>query len=414
MNNKKLNSKSQRIELLAPAGDFECLMAAVNAGADAVYLGLEEFNMRARAKNFKISNLPKISKICRQKGKKEIKVYLTLNTIIYDNETKKIEQIIKKVKPYVDAIICSDISVMLICNKYKIPFHVSTQCSVSNSETAKFYKKLGAKRIVLARELNLKQIKKISKIIPIEVFAHGAMCLSVSGRCLMSQFLFNESANRGRCIHPCRRFYNIKDNEGNELRIENHYILSAKDLCTLPFIEKLKKAGISAFKIEGRNKEPEYVSTVVSIYRKALDKKITKREIEESLNELNKVYNKGFSSGFLLKMPTSDDFSKSEDSSSTQSKQFIGKINHYYTKIGVGLLKLNTGSLKVGDEIMIVGKTTGVLKHKIESMEEHHKQIGEAKKGEEVGIKLPLCRKNDELYKVIKKRQPEIKDNTSN
>jgi putative protease len=398
-----MKHKNPKIELLAPAGDFECLTAAINAGCDAVYFGLKEFNMRARAKNFKLSDLPKILRLCNQKGKKEIKRYLTLNTIIYDSELKKIENIIKKTKKYINAIICSDISIMLLCKKYKIPFHISTQCSVSNSKTAEFYKKLGAKRIVLARELNLKQIKKISKIINIEIFIHGAMCVSISGRCLTSQFLFNESANRGKCIHPCRRFYYVKDKEGNELKINNNYILSAKDLCTLPFIEKLKKAGITAFKIEGRNKEPEYVDKVVRIYRKALDKKLTKKEIQESLEELNKVYNKGFSSGFYLKMPTSDDFSKSEDSSAAQSKQFIAKIKHYYPKIQVGLLKLNTGSLKTGDEIMIIGKTTGVLKHKIESMQINHKPIEKAVKGDEIGIKLPFCRKNDELYKIVKK-----------
>jgi putative protease len=395
-----MKSKKHKIELLAPAGDFECLTAAINAGCDSVYLGLENFNMRARAKNFKQSDLPKISKLCKSK---KIKIYLTLNTIAYDSELKKIENIIKKSKKYIDAIICSDISIMLLCNKYKIPFHISTQCSVSNSKTAEFYKKLGASRIVLARELNLKQIKKISKIIPVEIFVHGAMCVSVSGRCLASQFLFNESANRGKCIHPCRRFYYVKDKEGNELKIENNYIFSAKDLCTLPFIEKLKKVGITAFKIEGRNKEPEYIDTIVRVYKNAIDKKLTKEQIKESLNELNKVYNKGFSSGFLIKAPTSDDFSKSEDSSSTQSKQFIGKIKHYYPKINVGLLKLNTGSLKINDEIIILGKTTGVLKYKVESMEIKHKSVSEAKKGDEIGIKLPLCRKNDELYKIIKR-----------
>lgn len=389
-----------KIELLAPAGDFECLAAAINAGADSVYLGLEDFNMRARAKNFTIKELPKISRLCKPK---KIKVYLALNTIVYDSELKKIKDIIKKSKKYVDAIICSDISVMLLCRKYKIPFHVSTQCSVSNSETAKFYKKLGAKRIVLARELNLKQISKITKIIAVEVFIHGAMCISVSGRCLISQFLFNEPANRGRCIHPCRRFYNIKDKEGNELKAENNYVLSAKDLCALPFIEKLKKAGITAFKIEGRNKEPEYVDTAVRVYRRAIDEKLTKKEIKESLEELNKVYNKGFSSGFYLKMPTSDDFSKSEDSSAKQSKRFIGKITHYYPKIEVGLLKLNTGSLNSGDDIIIIGKTTGVIRSKIESMEINKKQVQKVKKGDDVGIKLPFCRKGDELYKIIKK-----------
>ena len=390
-----------KIELLSPAGSMANLKAAVSSGADAVYLGLGDFNMRARAKNFKIGDLPEIKKIYKSK---KVNLYLTLNTIVYDSELKKIENMIKKSKKYVDAIICSDISVMLLCKKHKIPFHVSTQCSVSNSETAKFYKRLGAKRIVLARELNLKQIKKIARIIPVEVFIHGAMCISISGRCLTSQFLFNESANRGKCIHPCRRTYHVKDNEGNELKVENNYIFSAKDLCTLPFIEKLKKAGISAFKIEGRNKEPEYVDCVVRVYKKALDKKLTKEEIQKGLEELNKVYNKGFSSGFYLKMPTSDDFSKSEDSSAIQSKHFIGKIKHYYPKINVAVLKLNNGPLKTGDEIMIIGKTTGIVKAKVESMEISHNSVIRAEKGQNVGIKLPFCRKGDELYKIVKKR----------
>ena len=395
-----MKSKSKnKFELLSPAGDFQCLAAAINAGCDSVYFGLQDFNMRARAKNFKISDLPKIKQLTGNK----IKRYLTLNTIIYDNELKKLEQIIKKAKPYVDAVICSDISVMLLCKKHKISFHVSTQMSISNSETAKFYKKLGAKRIVLARELNLKQIKKISKIIDVEIFIHGAMCVSESGRCFTSQFLFNESANRGKCIHPCRRAYTVKDNEGNELKIKNNYIFSAKDLCTLPFFEKLKKSGAVAFKIEGRNREPEYVDTVTRVYRKALDKKLTKQEINQSMNELNKAYNKGFSSGFYIKSPTNDDFSKTENSSATQTKQFIGKILHFYPKINVALLKINTGKLRVGDDIIILGKTTGIIRAKLESMEIEHKRIQQAIKGQIIGIKLPNCRKGDDLYKVVKK-----------
>lgn len=387
-------------ELLAPVGDFQCLAAAINAGADAVYFGLQEFNMRARAKNFTIKDLPKIQKICRPK---RIKKYLTLNTIIYDKELKKVEKIIKKAKPYANAIICSDISVMMLCRKYNIPFHISTQCSVSNSKTAEFYKRLGAKRIVLARELNLKQIKKISKIIPVEIFIHGAMCVSISGRCFTSQFLLNQSANRGECLHPCRRFYKVKDKEGNELKVDNHHIFSAKDLCTLPFIEKLKKANISAFKIEGRNKEPEYVNTVTRVYRKAIDKRLTKKEIIVGINELKKVYNKGFSSGFVLKTPTSDDFSKSEHSSATQSKKFIGKITHYYPKLGVASLYLNAGTLKLEDNIFIIGKTTGIIKHKIISMQINKKIVRKVKKSQDVAIKLPLCRKGDEVYKIVKK-----------
>lgn len=206
------------------------------------------------------------------------------------------------------------------------------------------------------------------------------MCVSESGRCFTSQFLFNESANRGKCIHPCRRAYTVKDDEGNEIRVGNNYILSAKDLCTLPFFEKLKSSGAVAFKIEGRNREPEYVDTVVRTYRKALDKKLSKQELQDSLNELNKAYNKGFSSGFFIKSPTSDDFSKTENSSATQTKAFVGKVIHYYPKINVGLLKVSSGKLKTGDEIIILGKTTGIVRSKVETMEIEHKSINEAKK----------------------------------
>jgi len=383
------------IELLAPAGNFKCLVAAVNAGCDAVYFGLKEFNMRAMAKNFDISDLPKMRKMSK-------KLYLTLNTIIYDEELKRVETIIKKSKKYVDAIICSDIAVMMLCKKYKVPFHVSTQCSVSNSETAKFYKKLGAKRIVLARELNLKQIKKISKIIPVEVFVHGAMCVSVSGRCFTSQFLFNKSANRGECLQPCRRSYFVKDEEGNELRVNNNYIFSAKDLCALPFVKDLKKAGVSAFKIEGRNREPEYVDKTVRAYRKAIDNNLTNKEIQKELKELKKVYNRKFSSGFFLKNPVND-FSDVEYSNATQTKRFIGKVKHYYDKIKVALIYMNAGELKIGDEIMITGNTTPIIYHKIKSMEIENKKVDKVKKGQEVAIKVPVCRKGDEIYKVIKK-----------
>jgi len=224
-----MRKQEPKYELLAPAGNFPMLVAAVNAGADAVYFGLQGFNMRAGAENFQITDLDEIRKICNNgKDKRKVKMYLTLNTIIYDNELKRIEETIKAVKNKIDAIICWDMSVVNLCKKHKIPFHISTQASVANSESARFYKKLGANRIILARELNLKQIKEISKIIDVECFIHGAMCVSISGRCLISQFLFNKSANRGECIHPCRRSYIVKDKqEGYELEIENDKILSA-------------------------------------------------------------------------------------------------------------------------------------------------------------------------------------------
>jgi len=386
-----------KYELLAPAGNFPMLVTAVNAGADAIYFGLKEYSMRATAKNFSINDLPKIKEIC---GKK-VKMYLTLNIIIYDNEIKKVEEIIKKIKGKIDAVICWDFAVINLCRKYKIPFFISTQASVSNIETAKFYKKLGAKRIVLARELTLDQIKKISKIIDIECFAHGAMCVAISGRCLTSQFLFNNSANRGKCLHPCRRTYYIKDKDQNELKIQNNKVFSAKDLCTLPFIEKMKKSGIINFKIEGRNRDPRYIDVVVRTYRKALDKKLSKKEIKKNLKELSKVYNKGFSSGFYLGVPTSDDFSKIEHNAAKEKKHFVGKVIHYFTKIKVTIIKL-VSELKVGDEIIIIGKTTGLKKSKVKHIEINKKSVQKAKKGEEIGIKLSKVRKNDEVY-VIKK-----------
>jgi len=392
--------KKNKYELLAPAGDFSMLSAAINAGADAVYFGLKEFSMRQNAGNFTIKDLDEIEKICKAK---KIKRYLTLNTIIYNNELKKIGEIIKKVKNKVDAIICWDMAVIELCRKYKIPFFISTQASIANVEAAKFYKKLGAKRIILARELNLKQIKEISKIIDVECFIHGAMCVAISGRCFTSQFLFNKSANRGECLHPCRRSYVVRDDEGNELKLDNSCIMSAKDLCTLPFIEKMKKAGIKAFKIEGRNRDARYVDVVVKVYRKALDKKLTKEEIQEGIKQLEKVYNKGFSSGFYLKMPTADDFAKIEHSASQEKKHFIGKVTHYFDKAKVAAVKL-VDELKLGDEIVIIGKNTGIINTKIDSMQINKKPIEKAKRNQEIGIKVPqLVRKNDEVY-VIKNR----------
>jgi putative protease len=396
--------KPSKYELLAPAGDFPMLTTAINAGADAVYFGLKEFSLRANAKNFELKDLPKINAICNNNKNKKIKKYLTLNSIIYTNEIKKIDNIIKKVKGKVDAIICWDMSVIQACKKYKVPFHISTQASVSNIESAKFYKKLGAERIILARELNLKQIEEIIKKskIKIEVFIHGAMCLAISGRCLMSQFLHDKSANRGECVHICRRSYTIKDKqEGFELEVDNNHILSSKDLCTLPFIEDLKNAGITCFKIEGRNRDSRYLDTIVRIYRKALDKKLTKEEIESSFTELQKVYNKGFSSGFYLGLPTEDDFSSIEHSSATEKKEFVGKVTHYYPKINVATIKL-VSELKVGDNIIVIGKTTGITNSKVEGIEIKKNSVNSGKKGNEVGIKLPLVRKNEEVYRILK------------
>jgi len=228
------------------------------------------------------------------------------------------------------------------------------------------------------------------------------MCVAVSGRCFTSQFLFNKSANRGECLHPCRRSYAVKDDEGNELKVENSKIFSAKDLCTLPFIEKMKKAGIKSFKIEGRNRDARYVDAVVRIYRKALDKKLSQKEIAEGMKELERIYNKGYSSGFFLKMPTADDFAKIEHSASQEKKHFVGKITHYFDNVGVAAIKL-VSELNVEDKIVVIGKTTGIIHSKINSIQINKKSVEKGKKGEEAGIKLPKVRKNDEVY-VIRKR----------
>jgi U32 family peptidase len=391
-----------KYELLAPVGNFPMLVAAVKAGADAVYFGLSNgLNMRANAKSFSISDLKKIREICNSSPRKP-KIYLTLNTIIYDGELKKLELTIKKVKGKVDAIICWDPSAIQLCKKYKIPFHISTQASISNTKSAEFYKNLGAKRIVLARELNLKQIKRISKIIDVEAFTHGAMCVAISGRCFTSQFLFNRSANRGQCIHPCRRSYIIKDKqEGYELELENNKVMSAKDLCMLPYIEEMKKAGITSFKIEGRNRDPRYVDKVIRTYRKALDKKLTKEEIKNLMKDLEKVYNRKFSSGFYLGLPTPRDFSDVEHSASSKKKIFVGKIKNYLKNIGVAIISTKE-DLEVGNELCVIGKTTGIENFSLESLEVKKHKRTSTKKGEEVAIKMPLARKNDEIYKIVK------------
>ena len=387
----------KKYELLAPVGNFPMLVAAVNAGADAVYFGLKEFSMRANAKNFEIKDLVQINKICGPRVKK----YLTLNIVVYDEELVKLEKVFKKIKGKVDAVICWDLSVINLCRKYKIPFHVSTQASVSNSGAAKFYKNLGAERVVLARELNLKQIKKISKIISVECFCHGAMCVAISGRCFLSQHLFGRSANRGQCAQVCRKSYFVEDSEGKKLKLEKNTVMSAKDLCALSFIGKLKKAGIVSFKIEGRNRDARYVDVVVKSYRKALDNNLSKKEIQEEIEKLNSVYTKGFSSGFYLGVPTSDDFSNAENSLATTKKEFVGKVTHYFPKVGVGAVKVLSGEIKIGDDLVVVGNTTGIVNVKVERMEIENKPVNKVKKGREVGIALPLVRKGDEVYVVF-------------
>ena len=390
------------VELLAPVSDRVMLKAAIDAGADAVYFGLKKLNMRATGKNFTLEELPEIVKQCHDNN---VKVFLTVNTIIYNNEIEDVKKIVKGAKEAgADIIICWDMAVIQECKKQGMPFHISTQASIANAEAARFYKELGAERIILARECTLEQIKEIKKTVDIEIetFVHGAMCVSVSGRCFMSQHLFKRSANRGDCLQPCRREYKIIDEENNELILGNNYIMSPKDLCALPFIDKLIEAGIDCFKIEGRVRSPEYVKAVVSAYREAItahkEGRFNKELVDKLMEKLKTVYNRGFSSGFYLGLPTADDFADTSGSKATQKKTYVGYITNFFKEQGVAAIKLEAGGIKIGDRIMVQGETTGVQEQIIESMEINNKQVEQAEKCM-VGIKLKFtARENDKVF----------------
>lgn len=395
-------------EILAPVGNHPMLSAAIEAGADAVYFGVKQLNMRITAANFELSELKKVVDKCH---KNKVKAYLTVNTIVYEDEIEKVKNILQEAKQAkINAIICWDFSIIKEAKNLKLPIHISTQASVSNSKAAEFfYKNLGVKRIIFARECNLEQIKEIKRKLPkneIEVFVHGAMCVSISGRCFLSQDMFKKSANRGDCLQPCRRPYHvINDETGKELRVRNNYILSPKDLCALPFIDKLIATKIDAFKIEGRNKSPEYVYEVVKSYREAVDayfkKRFDKKLVNKLMKRLKLVYNRDFHSGFYLGLPTSDDFTDAEGSKAKETKEYVGYVRNYYAKIKVAEIKLESGSLKVNDEIRIQGNTTGTFKQKIKSMEMNHKKINRTKKGQRIAIKVNrIVRNNDKVFLI--------------
>ena len=389
------------VELLSPAGDWPSLRAAIDAGADAVYFGIKDLNMRMKTKNFTLSELNKITKLCHEN---KIKCYLTLNSIIYDDDVDKLRKIIIKAKQAkVDAIIAWDLAVLNLANKYSIPIHLSTQASVSNSESLKLYKKLGIKRVILARELNLKQIKSID--FPKEIFIHGALCYSISGRCFLSQDLYNFSANRGECLQVCRRTYKLTDLETNkEIKVNNQFLLSAKDLCTLPFLNRILKTNPVSIKIEGRNRSPEYVYTITNCYRKALNLiktgKFNKENINKLMDKLKTVYNRKLSSGFYLGLPTADDITDIYGSAATKRKVAIGQVINYYSNKSVAVIELKH-SLSLNDDILIIGNTTGVVKQKVTSMEILNKKVNYAEKGQAVAILTNnTIRKKDNVYLI--------------
>ena len=388
-------------ELLAPVHDFASLRAAVRAGADAVYFGIKGSNMRhpQHGGGFVFSDLKEIAK-------EPVKKYLTLNGITYDKELAFVRKAIEKSKDYVDAYICWDLAVLQVAKEFNVQIHLSTQASVANSSAAKFYHTLGVTRIVPARELSLEQLKEIKKENPgleLETFIHGSMCMALSGRCFLSQDIFKKTANKGKCLNVCRRKYTIKDTqEGFEMVLGENYILNAKDLCALPFIDKLIEAGIDGFKIEGRSKKAEYVKTVVACYREAIDSyfegNFNKELVHQLLKKLGTVYNRGFSNGFYFGMPTSDDWSYHEGNVATKKKMDVGTVVHYYPKPGVAAIDVRANKIKVGDRLLFIGNKTGAEEATITSMEFKNKKIDTFDKGV-VAVKInKLVRIHDKVF----------------
>jgi len=399
--------KAKKIpELMSPAGDWTMLSTAIIAGANAVYFGVDKLNMRAKAANFTIDELPQIAEICKSKN---VKTYLTLNTIVFEEEIDELDKIISAAKSAgIDRIICWDLAAAQICKKYEMPFCISTQASVSNSLSAALYKQLGAVRIVLARECSLKEIKKIraNTDLEIEAFIHGAMCIAVSGRCFMSHHLFGPSANRGECIQPCRREYEVIDTiTGKPMIIGEDYVLSAKDLCTVEFIDKLIEAGIDSFKIEGRKRSPEYVAKVVSVYRRAIDlyyeHKLTEEIKKQFLIELEEVYNRGFSSGFYFGKPGADDYADIYGSKATTKKEYVGKVLNYYKKSKIAYVELESGKIAVDDRIIIIGPTSGVIDLTLNTIIKDEVEINKAEKSDRITFPCNFqVRPHDRVYLI--------------
>ena len=422
-------------EILAPAGDFTCLQAAIDAGADAVYFGLGTFNMRARSGvNFKVEDLAEIARRCRRDQgsgiRDQVKRYLTLNAIMFEGEMEEVERTIVAAKPYVDAFIVSDWGVISLCKKHGARFHVSTQMSTSNSAAVKFLAEQGAERVVLARECTLKEVSTIvSNIrtfehsnIEVECFVHGAQCVAESGRCFMSHNVFGKSACRGECNQPCRRKFIVKavdlyeDENGNPVHesdtafeVEPHTVLSARDLCSLGFVDKLMAAGIASFKIEGRARNANYVKTVVSAYRRAVDAvadgTYTPELVSELTEDVKRVFHREFSKGLYFGRPGADQFADSEDSLATTVKRHIGIVIDYFLKAGIAQVKVQDHELAVGNEIQIHGPTTGVIEMTAGELRRDEDVVSHCTKGDWVTLKTPRCRVGDKVFYVERRNE---------
>lgn len=408
-------------EVMAPVGSREALAAALKAGADSIYFGIEALNMRAHsASHFTIDDLRDIAARCAEQG---VKSYLTVNTIIYDEDIELMHRICDAAREAgISAIIASDVAVMSYCNEIGQEVHLSTQLNISNVEALKFYARF-ADVVVLARELNLDQVRQIyeaierekicgpkGELIRIEMFCHGALCMAVSGKCYLSLDNLGRSANRGECMQICRRSYTVRDREtGVELDVDNKYIMSPKDLKTINFIDRMMEAGVRVFKIEGRARSAEYVYTVVSCYKEAIAAveagTFTPELVESLTTRLATVFNRGFWDGYYLGRKLGE-WSDVYGSHATEKKQYVGKGMKYFSKLGVGEFYIEAGEFEVGDKMLIIGPTTGALYVEATDIHGDNGPVEKAVKGMRVSIPVPeKIRPSDKLYKVVKQEK---------
>ena len=405
----------KRFEVMAPAGNFEALMAAIQGGADSVYFGIGNLNMRSHsANNFQPSDLSKIVEICSAHG---VRTYLTLNIVLYNADLAPMRQALDAAKEAgVTAVIASDMAALLYARSIGVEVHISTQLNVSNLEALRFYAQY-ADVVVLARELTLTQVKEIHKaiveericgpggqLVKIEMFCHGALCMAVSGKCYLSLHEYNASANRGACYQLCRRGYIVRDREtGAELEIDNKYIMSPKDLCTIEFVNLMADAGVSLFKIEGRARSAEYVKKVASAYRGALDAveqgSFTPQLAKELKENLEQVFNRGFWDGYYMGARLGE-WSSVYGSKATRSKVYVGKVTNFFTKLGVAEVLVESGQLAKGSHIIIVGPTTGVEEMDVKEVRVELKPVERALKGEycSIPVREVKLRRSDKVY----------------
>ena len=406
------------VEIMAPVGSYESLMAAIQGGADSVYFGIGKLNMRSNSsKNFTLNDLKQISEIAREHG---LRTYITLNTVIYDEELEDMRQIVDAAKANnITAIIASDQAVIQYATQQGMEIHMSTQANITNMGAVKYYAQF-ADVMVTARELNLNQVKYITtqikeqnitgpsgKLVQIEIFAHGALCMAVSGKCYLSLDNLNSSANRGACLQPCRRKYIVKDKESDlELEIDNEYIMSPKDLNTVALLDKMLDAGVRVLKLEGRGRSAEYVKTVASVYREAVnawfDNEYTQEKIDEWNNRLATVYNRGFWDGYYMGRKMGE-WTENYGNQATKRKLYVGKVTNYFKKIGVAEIKVEANILQLNEEIKILGPTTGVYEDTVSEIRlDDGAVVTEAPKGSICSIKTSdILRRGDKVYKVV-------------